>query len=182
MAVKAVDCLSGKHCSHLEANFHDSNVHGLNHFFSSNELELECSYIRVVSPPRLKIPSLLPVVVCCQKVPFLKSFAHWQYVGRAFGSPKKVSSSKTDTCFLMEQTCKPQYQRASKYLPSFDIENWYDQSKVIWTPNTYTVLHMFTHVLWVIIKIVTHPCYPRKFDWFLWKWSKKTFFLRIFLF
>ena len=94
--------------------------------------------MRVFSPPRLKIPSLVPVVVCCQKVPFLKSFAHWQYVGRAFGSPKKVSSSKTDTCFLMEQTCKPQYQRASKYLPSFDIENWYDQSKVIWTPNTYT--------------------------------------------
>ena len=128
-----------------------SQMYDLNHFFISNKLELEFSYIGVFSPPRLKNLSLVPVVICCQKVLFLKSFAHWQYVGRASVSPKRVSSSKTDTCFLMEQTCKPQYQRASKYLlPSFDIENWYDQSKVIWTPNTYTVLHMFTHVLFFV--------------------------------
>ena len=26
---------------------------------------------------------------------------------------------------------------------------------------------------WVIIKIFTHPCYSRHFDWFSWGWTKK---------
>ena len=165
-----IGCLSGKYCSHLEVNFHDSNVNNLSHFFRSNKLEFECSYIGVFSPPRLKIPSFVPVVVCCQKVLFLKSFAHWQYVGRAFGSPKRVSSSKTDTCFLMEQTCKPQYQRASKYLLHTFL--WY--RKLIWSKqtnmdaaNTYTALHMFRHVLFWAVNQGNH----QNFDPSLLKFS-----------
>ena len=30
----------------------------------------------------------------------------------------------------------------------------------------------------VIIKISSHPWYPRTFDWFSWGWSKKNFFLK----
>ena len=30
----------------------------------------------------------------------------------------------------------------------------------------------------VIIKISTHPCYPRNFDWFSWERSKKKIFLK----
>ena len=28
----------------------------------------------------------------------------------------------------------------------------------------------------VIIKILSHSCYPRNFDWFSWGWSKKKYF------